>query len=371
MPSVDASVMAARSRMRERGICRTKDKVLHCIYKNYTTNQIYHAQSSDEGNTWAEDLIGEDCSEFGGIVSDSYGNLHALFTINEDFVYSLIYRKYDAALEAWEPPVVLYTDEDYISEDSTLAIDSEDNVHVAWSGTDSDYPDNNQVRYVKYTVGAGWGVILDLTTDDDVYHDMVTICLDISDNIHVAWREDLTMAYYRLYSGGSWGIAVLLTGDTVPNVRSGAGRNGNVYFTWINNTDKSVNMRVWNPDTGLGAPEQVFINANDKQDAAVVVADCHGSLYVAWCESRATWLIYFRKYIPGAGWQTVTLMPIVEVDLSRVVYVGALYPDDKSNTPECGYGVIFNVQDGGAYTVWYYGSEDLKWSSSGKRLTVG
>jgi hypothetical protein len=371
MPVVDALVMATRSRMRERGMCRTKDKILHCLYKNYVSNEIFHAQSSDNGLTWAEDLIGTGWAEFGGIASDSLGNLHTVFTTIDDFVPSLIYRKYDAALGIWQAPVVLYTDEDYVTEDCTLTVDGEDNIHVAWSGTDAAYPDNNQVRYVKYTVGVGWGIISDLTTDNDVYHDMVTACVDISGNIFIAWREDLLSAFYMIYLDGAWSAADVMTADEVPNVRCAAGRTGKVYFTWINSTDESINMRTWDPDTGMSAPEQVFISVNDKQDAAVVVADCHGSLYVAWCETGATWLIYLRKYVPGSGWQAVIRMPTVAVDLSRVVFIGSLYPNDKSNTPECGYGAIFNIQDGGSYTVWYYGSEDLKWSASGKRIMVG
>ncbi|MBA7602419.1 hypothetical protein ES703_09508 [subsurface metagenome] len=121
---------------------------------------------------------------------DSNDNLHAVwsgkaegYTTNE----AIWYTKYDGS---WSAPIVLSTHAttDYQQISPAIAVDSNDNLHVSWVGQTNIYA-NHQIWYRKYT--ASWGATTRISTyagmDTNLQSGDPTIAVDSNNYIHVLW----------------------------------------------------------------------------------------------------------------------------------------------------------------------------------------
>ncbi|MDB5245299.1 MAG: baaA1 [Parcubacteria group bacterium] len=108
----------------------------------------------------------------------------------------------------------------------TLGVDSLNNVHVAWRGTDASSTVNAQIKYAKYTRSNDtWGSTLTFTTEQfsrGQYNTYVEA--DASDNIYIAWNGIIGSAAkyairYVKYTSSSntWSSPTALTTDVVDN----------------------------------------------------------------------------------------------------------------------------------------------------------
>ena len=86
----------------------------------------------------------------------------------------------------------------------TIAIDSNDAVHVAWrDDTDGVWGADSEIMYVKYTTATGWSnvTIISDGLNDIYWNDRSSydpaIAVDSNDQVHVVWED---------YTDGVWGI---------------------------------------------------------------------------------------------------------------------------------------------------------------------
>jgi len=136
-------------------------------------------------------LIGdsyEDATEFSNgrsIARTSNGDLHAVFIKDDEDGQQVCHAVSTDAGLTWTPEYL--TTGSYNQEKVSIAVDSQDNLHVAWSGKHASSATNAQIRYIKYTNGVGWGDITNLSTDTSYWQDGPSIAVDGSDYIHVTW----------------------------------------------------------------------------------------------------------------------------------------------------------------------------------------
>jgi hypothetical protein len=93
--------------------------------------------------------------------------------------------KYTAATDSWSAVADL-TSEGYDQQRPFITADYEDNLQLTWYGEDALSPGFTQIRYEKYSSG-GWGAIYDITSGNYT-QDFVSLAVDSQDNVHVTWR---------------------------------------------------------------------------------------------------------------------------------------------------------------------------------------
>ncbi|MDI6602601.1 MAG: helix-hairpin-helix domain-containing protein [Patescibacteria group bacterium] len=87
--------------------------------------------------------------------------------------------------------------------DPAIAIDSQDNLHIVWSGIVPNISTSTyQIRYRKYD--GAWQAIENLTNAEKQDQKAPVIAVDSQNNIHLAWIDGRKI-YYRVGAGGNWG----------------------------------------------------------------------------------------------------------------------------------------------------------------------
>ena len=180
----------------QRNLARTSDGTLWCVYSRSdgTYEQIYISYSPD-GETWTEEQVssGSGHQYYPSVAVDSQDNVHVVWTgkgwgSNPNY-NNIQYRKRTSS--GWQAQEAV-TDKDSTQYNPAIAIDSQGNVHVVWYGGGwGSNPNYYNIQYRKRT-SAGWQAQEALTDKDDKQYDPA-IAIDSQDNVHIVWE------------GGGWG----------------------------------------------------------------------------------------------------------------------------------------------------------------------
>ena len=144
-------------------------------YIKYTTSwQSIEELTTTEGSSYQQ--------YFPCIAIDSNDNLHVVMTGGVGVGYTQIrYIKYTMYTMSWQSIEELTTDTNYVQYSGAfIAIDSNDNLHVVWSGNTGET--NRQIRYIKYDTS--WGSIINLTDGSYVVTSSI-LSISGNDNIYV------------------------------------------------------------------------------------------------------------------------------------------------------------------------------------------
>ena len=108
------------------------------------------------------------------------------------------------------------TDSSYSQTYPSIAVDSLDNIHVVWEGYGSTHSLNSNIKY-RVKTETGWNQLENIT-DIDADQNYPSIALDSQDNIHVVWHgenwgsnPDANNIQYRLRTDMGWQTQVGLT----------------------------------------------------------------------------------------------------------------------------------------------------------------
>ena len=145
------------------------------------------------------DEVGEQSS----LAIDSNDNLHVTYI--DATTYNLDYMTYDGS--SWSTPVSLDSTGD-VGYQSSLAIDSNDNLHVTYLDST-----NKNLEYMTYD-GSSWSTPISLdgiAGEQGWVGYQSSLAIDSNDNLHVTYF-DYTNANleYMTYDGSSWSIPVSL-----------------------------------------------------------------------------------------------------------------------------------------------------------------
>jgi hypothetical protein len=147
-----------------------------------------------------------------------------------------------------------------INEAAVCAIDGNNNIHVTWYGMHNSSTTAYNIRYRKWTHSTdSWGSILDITNyTTAVYHQFIpTIAVDTNDNVHIAWygqHASSTVNYQIRYRNSTNGV----TWNPTVNITWGSFYDQAVPVLVINNSNY-VNI-VWQgkyASSGTGSKFQI------------------------------------------------------------------------------------------------------------------
>ena len=212
---------------------------LHVVWHGQTPDydrdsQIWYSKYTD---SWSAVIRISDIAEMAGdpqtspsIAVDSNDYLHVAWRGKADgFVaYQVWYVKYT---DSWANPVRISTYANMAENHQfipSIAVDSDDHIHVVWHGLATGYLGNPQIWYAKYTDAWITPVrISDLVDMEDYGQSDPSIAVDSDDYIHVLWHGtytgyvDFVKVWYAVYTD-SWADPVVLqpTGQNkYPNLR--------------------------------------------------------------------------------------------------------------------------------------------------------
>ncbi len=183
-----------------------------------------------------------------GIAVDSNDYLHvSWYGPATGFAVNQVW--YNTFTASWAGPIRLSTlagMSTRICTTSSVAVDSSDNVQVVFVGRDDGFPANGQIWYTVKT--GGWSDPLRISTavnQENTIQFAPSIAVDSDDELHVAWHgfdTDDEKVWYALYNG-SWNTPVIEQGvgqNVNPNLRWArwpVGANSTYLVTEINGTD--------------------------------------------------------------------------------------------------------------------------------------
>jgi hypothetical protein len=222
----------------------TSDGHLHAVYHRKDANgvlQIFHAESADGGKTWIEEQVtyatGDQC--FPSLAVDSQNNLHMVWNdgwpSKPGIVPNTYYKKRVAG--SWQDAELVASYATYPS----IAIDSHDNVHVVY-GTyvyePGYYGGGNGIRW-RMRTPTGWQPEEIVSSIDIYWQRYPAIAIDSNNDVHVVWDHSPRARYYdthyRKRTASGWGPEIEISRDsdymaTFPSIA--IDNNNYVHIVW-------------------------------------------------------------------------------------------------------------------------------------------
>jgi hypothetical protein len=213
---------------------------IHAVWADDTPGnlEIYYKKSTDGGISWSTKRITWIPGSSGGpaVAVDSNNNILLVWTdkIPGTTTYKIYYKRSTDGGATWPK----YQQISWIkkgSRSSDIAVDSNDHIHVVWSGdTGNPVP---ELYYQRSSDGGATWTKKRLTWILN-WSQKPIIAIDSNDNIHVAWRighyYDLYICYKRSTDGGAtWPKYKRLTWSGLSGGHEmGIGSNKNIHMVW-------------------------------------------------------------------------------------------------------------------------------------------
>jgi hypothetical protein len=345
-----------------RKLVRTSNGDLHCVYYRTSggVSNIFYANSTDNGEHWTEtQLTSETNNQVSpAIAVDSNNDLHVVWS-GRNATATLNQIRYLTYTTGWSSTITNLTDGTYTQLYPSLAVDSNDYVHVVWYGKylgTSYY----QIRYRSYT--GTWNNIIDLTTNysDQKYP---SIAVDSTNNLHVVWRG-YDRIRYENYTSSEWGSIKNITENAYLMPSLTVDSNDIVHVVWCGeDTGGGYQIRYMNSTNNWVGTTRDLITESDMQSAPSIATDGYNNLHVVWYGKHAGSTTYtqirYKKYTQTIGWDAaVTTLTTASTNQQYPNLIWARYPTAQCR-PKTGYGFVFCNET----AVKYYNSSDLTWNT--------
>jgi len=368
------------SKTNNRDIAIDSDGNLHCVYVKSvdTFNQIFHAKSTDNGENWTETQLssGSYYPTHPSLAIDSNDNLHVVWEgqwTNSTTYYQIYYTKFSSG--SWSTQAAI-TSGNYSNGSPAIAIDSSDNIHVVFHGPYSG-ESYSQIRYLKYSSGS-WSAVANITSDHYMRYDP-SIAIDSNDNLHVVWEGKSSYytasynIYYSKYSAGAWSAATNITADNNyqhVNPCIAITPNDYLHVVWEENnaTYQSVYQIFYRRFTNSWetAVNLTSDNTYYQYNANISVDTKSNSIYVIWEGQSAASTTYrqirFKKY--AGSWGSISNLTTGDFNHENPSLIFATQPkisDLSTNIPDLGYFAIYSSRDTD-YPIRAIVSADLAWN---------
>jgi hypothetical protein len=329
------------------------------------------------------------------IYVDNGNNIH-IVTYSADPLLSsgsdwdIFYKKYDYTTKNWSDLELVSIDSTGMSQHPDIAVNSAGNIHVVWydstnydsSGTDTD------IIYRQRTE-SGWEDIEVVSTESSDSSFAPSIAIDSNDSVHVVWADltnyifcgtDRDIFYKEKSSGEEWTTTYVISYESdltsdYPDLSFDD--EDNVLFIWEDEenyggcgADKDIFFKTLDIDTSLFSPLTVVSSESDlESDEPSISKQCGGDIHVCWTDSsdyNDAGLdddIFYKKYnLASESWGLTNVISHESTDDSFECDVAAdedenLYVTWRDDTDIGGIGNDDNIY------VKYYDLNANSWSS--------
>lgn len=230
---------------------------LHVVWigtdATYSNTQIKY--SNYTGSSWSSWIniqpISGYIQEYPSIALDSSGNLHVVWE-GTDSTYSNTQIKYsNKTSSGWSDWTNIQPITSHIQSKPIIAIDSSENLHVLWYGKDATYSSNSQIKYSNRTT-SGWSSWINIQPISDYTQAYVSAAIDSSDNLHTTWQgtdsviptETQIKYSNRTATGWSdWTNIYPETGTYQSSPSIAPDSNNTIYIFWLNGVQLKMSIR--------------------------------------------------------------------------------------------------------------------------------
>jgi hypothetical protein len=357
----------------QRKLARTSNGDLHAVYFRLSGSyeQIYYAKSTDGGQTWTETALtsGNYYQLEPSIAVDSNDYIHITwygYHSGSTGYTQIRYRKYTTSWQTIEN----LTSGNYDQFSPFIAIDSNNYIHISWYGVYSGSTSYTQIRYRKYTTS--WQTIENLTSGN-YNQDYPSIAIDSNDYIHITWEgyHSGSATYYQIRY-----IKYTTSWQTIENLTSGnyyqfspsiaIDSNDYIHISWYGKHSGSATyyqLRYVKYTTSWQTIENLT-SENYRQYSPSIAIDGNNYVHISWYgrHSGSTGYEQIRYIKYTTSWQTIENLTSGSVDQYYPSLIWSLYPTIsglKTNRVKNGYAFVWCDNT----TIKIYLSSDLEWDT--------
>lgn len=287
--------------------------------------QISFAKSTNGGVTFStpttiSPYILGDYNYRPAIVVDGSNTIHVVwygYTPSTGNFFNIQYSNSTNGGTSWSTITLLTSSSSYHSYNPTIAVDNNDNLHVAWYGRSSTYTATDNIYYRKFVTT--WGTTDAVTTDTISSYDNEYPCITIDNNNkpHITWmrKTPTTNNYYFIFysdnTSSSWSTPMQISMY-----------NFNNFYPSISISADSVKHMVWHGRTSASPSYYQIVYSSNS----------------------------------GSGWSTPIGITTGNVDH---YYPGLLEPRPQI-VPRKGYALVYTKPGGYQYDIKYLSSAELR-----------
>jgi len=275
---------------------------VHVTWDEYTntTNDVYYRMKPAGGNWTPTECISLQSCDYSAIASicvDQEGNVHVAMTGMNNNGDSYIYYKMKPAGGNWTTEEIVTYDSTGYPYESSLAVDSNGTLHIAWDEIAlPSYIVN--IFYKMKPSGGGWTHV-EQVSSSNILGMYPSLVIDTDDNVHVTW-SDLTPSYfmdidYRMKSkNGSWsGIETLDLYGFAMKSQISAGSDGSVSVVF---DDLGSHYEIYYRTKPMGGDwlNAEVVTDDFNQDAVFpsLAINSSGSAHVTWEDANSDNIYY-------------------------------------------------------------------------------
>jgi hypothetical protein len=285
--------------------------------------EIYYKKR--DSNQWGEEIkIADDnrrLPKFPIVATGPDGDVHIVWQDRRDGNYEIYYRQWNETSTPQWGPITRLTDDDAGSIYPSLAVDSDGNVHVVWE----DYRDGApEIYYTHWNGVNGVPWEEERLTNAAKRSRYPSVAVDSDNNVHVAFEDsrdgkwdsnigqfgdwDNYEIYYKRKQGQSWSEDLRLTIDSpenpehsrIPSIATDS--MNNVHVVWFDRRFGhflEVFYKRWSSSEGKWEDE-LYRDDSIYSGYASVATDLDGNVHIVFEDARAgtgALEIYYQKYL--------------------------------------------------------------------------
>jgi hypothetical protein len=323
---------------------------LHVVWHDDTPgiNEIYYKKSMDGGTTWINKRLTfkSGYSRDPSIAIDSNNHVHVVWEDNTSSNFEIYYKKSTDGGVTWITKRMTYNP--YNSFDPIIAVSSNNHVHVVWSDST---PGNSEIFNKKSTDGGAVWTTKRLTFNSEgSFHP--AIALDSNNYVHVVWQDHtpgIAEIYYKKSTdgGAAWTTKRLTYNAGFSGIPAIAiDSNDNLHVVWYDSTP--FNSEIFykkSTDGGVNwITKRLTYNSGGSYTPTIAI-DSNGQIHVVWYDhTSGNSEIYYKKSTNGGTtWATKKLSwssgdseyPDIAIDYINHIHV--VWHDDTPGNFEIYY----------------------------------
>ncbi len=313
----DSQPYSATERNNARLMVKDGAGTLHVVYYDFG---IIHSFSNDGGRTWSSPALRiTDIGRNPALAVDAEGNLQLVYKRGGITAYEIVHRSFNGT---WSDESTVYSSPQVPVSRPSLAVDSSGDLHCVWQRSGYGATTNSEIWYRKRTAGS-WGspVNISNTYGSSEYP---TLAMGSDDNVHVFWKDsgenisNPKMVLYRKFTAGTgWDADYTNVSNTTGNGSYSTmdpcavvDSQNDVHLVWKDY--QPGNKEIFYKKCTDGTWDQTPLNLSETGEASdtpIISIDESDNLTVAWAEKTdgIYYEVIVREYsVAGGSWSTAS-----------------------------------------------------------------
>jgi hypothetical protein len=276
---------------------------IHVVWYDDTpgNHEIFHKKSTNGGGSWTTKRLtyNSDDSYYPTIALDTNNHIHVVWHDNTPVNAEIFYKKSTNGGASWTTKRLTYNSDE--SHSPSIAADSNNHIHVVWI----DYtPGNAEIFYKKSTDGGGNWTTKRLTYNSKGSY-YPTVAIDSNNHVHIVWNNYISgnsEIYFKKSTNGgaSWTTKRLtynVEDSFTPTIAVDS--SSYIHVTWNDYTPGNDEIYYKRSTNGgaIWTTKRLTYNSGNSFSPDIDVAP-NNQIHVVWHDyTPGNWAIFYKKGI--------------------------------------------------------------------------